>query len=96
MKTRTRYLFIIFGLFIFAVLGPLIVFFVSGTSYDFKNNRYVKTGILSTETDPDPFASIFLDDKLSGQTPANIRFLNPREYVVTLKKEWLFRLEKKS
>jgi hypothetical protein len=89
MKRRTRYLFIILGLGVFLVLGPLIVSLVSGVKFDRKSNQYTRTGILSIKTDPSK-ATVILNDKEQETTPANLRFLNPQEYTVTLKKDGYF------
>ncbi len=86
MKRQTRYLFIILGLAVFLVLGPLVVLFVSGVSYDWHNSKYIRTGIISIKSDPSK-AEILLDGKHVGTTAANIRFLQPKEYVVTLRKD---------
>ncbi len=99
MKRRTRYLLIVVGFVAFLILAPLIVFYTSGTLFDFGAKEYVATGILSLQTEPSD-AKIFLNDKLETSTPASIRFLDSKEYTVRIEKEgyfsWTKRLEVKS
>jgi len=99
MKTRTRYLFIGLGAVFFLVAAPLTVFYVGGIRYDFKGKNYAQTGILSVVSDPKK-ANITMDGKAAGTTPANFRFLAPKEYAVSLAKDgywdWSKRLDVKA
>lgn len=99
MRRRTRYLLILIGFVFFLITAPLIVLYVGGITYDFSQNRYVKTGILIAETDPEN-ARLLVDDLLEGTTPEKVKFLKPGEHTVTLTKEgyhpWTKRLEIKS
>lgn len=99
MKRRTRYLLIILGFIFFLITAPLIVLYVGGITYDFDQNRYVKTGILVVNTDPTG-AKLFINDLPEGSTPKRVKFLKPGEHTVTLSKTgyfpWTKRLEIKS
>ncbi len=94
MQKRTRYIILFGGFFIFFVLAPLLIFYVGGFSYDLGSNRYVPTGILAVQTDP-AGAEIFLDNKLTDTSPKNVRFLKPREYQVSLRKDGYSSWEKR-
>ncbi len=99
MQRRTRYLFIGLGAIFFLIVAPLIVFYVGGIRYNFGDNEYDKTGILSVETDPKK-ATVTLDDDHHDTSPVDFRFLDPKEYVVTVTKDgyfdWSKRLEVKA
>ncbi len=89
MKSRSRYSLIAAGIVAFVILTPFIVLFVSGQKYDFKNGRFVKTGILGIKTEPKN-ADIYIDGFERGSTNKNIRFLSPGDYTVDIKKEGYF------
>lgn len=89
MKSRARYSLIAAGIVAFIILTPLIVLFVSGKKYDFKNGRFVKTGILGIKTEPKN-ASIYIDGSKHGTTNQNIRFLSPGDYTLDIKKQDYF------
>lgn len=94
MSKKSRYLIILAGFITFCILAPLIVLFVTGTSYNFNNGDFVKTGILALRSEPnDP--RVFLNDKLERESDGDIRFLNPGEYNLSLKKEGYFDWYKK-
>jgi len=95
MSKKSRYLIIAFCFVFFAIASPLIVMYVRGLSYDFENKRFVKTGILSIETEPKA-VDIFLDGKLTRQKAGSLKFLKPKEYLITISKagflDWSKRL----
>jgi hypothetical protein len=99
MKKRTRFFFIALGFTIFFILAPLIIIYTSGTLFDFRQKQTVSTGILSVQTKPDD-AEVYLNGKSETTTPTSIRFLQPGEYEVGIKKDgyfpWQKRLEIKS
>ncbi len=94
MKRRTRYLFIGLGFVVFGIISPLIVFYVSGFSYDWDKDSLTSTGLLSVKTEPSK-AEIFLDNEDNGTSPASIRFLDAKEYQVSIRKEGYFDWNKK-
>ncbi len=89
MKRRTRYLFIALGFLVFGIVSPLIVLYVSGISYDWNTDQLSATGLLSVRTLPSK-AKIYLDGEEQGTTPATLRFLKAKDYLVTVKKEGYF------
>jgi hypothetical protein len=89
MKASMRYSLIAAFFLAFFILAPLIVLFVTGTEYDFKNHSFVKTGTLSIQTQPKR-AEVYLNAKLADATPSTIRFLTPGDYNVLIKKEGYF------
>lgn len=94
MKSRTRYLFIGLGFLVFGIISPLIVFYVSGFSYDWETDSLTSTGLLSIKTEPSK-AEIFLNGENKGTSPASVRFLEAREYEVSIRKEGYFDWNKK-
>ncbi|MCC7356665.1 MAG: PEGA domain-containing protein [Candidatus Doudnabacteria bacterium] len=99
MKRRTRYFLIAFGFIFFLITAPLFILYLSGIKYDFDENRYVKTGILVANTEPED-VEIYIDDVLSGTSPDRVKFISPGEHEISLQKEgyfkWTKRLELKS
>ncbi|MEK7651649.1 MAG: PEGA domain-containing protein [Patescibacteria group bacterium] len=89
MKSRPRYSLIASGILAFIILTPFIVLFVSGKKYDFKNGRFVKTGILGIKTEPKN-AGITINGSTHGTTNQNIRFLEPGNYELSIKKQGYF------
>ena len=96
MKKRTRYLLLVFGFILFLIIAPIIVLYVGGFSYDSLNNRYVRTGILVVNTNPED-AEVFLDGELKDTSPSRLKFLKPGSYSITVKKDgyhtWSKKLE---
>ncbi len=99
MKRRTRYLLLIIGFIFFLITAPLIVLYLSGITYDFSANHYVRTGIVVANTEPQN-ARIYIDDSLVDTSPARVKFVTPGEHDISLHKEgyftWSKRLEIKS
>lgn len=99
MKRRTRYLFIALGFLTFGIISPLIVLYVSGFSYDWRTDQLSSTGLLSIKTEPSK-AEIFLDNEDMGTAPSTLRFLKPKDYNLSIRKEgyfdWNKRLEIKA
>jgi hypothetical protein len=89
MSKKTRYLLILIGFLVFVVAAPLIVFYLKGISYDLAERKFVKTGLIAVRIDPKP-AQVFIDGKKVLDNEGNIRFLPPKEYNVTVKKEGYF------
>lgn len=89
MRPIVRYSLIAAGIIAFVILTPLTILFISGTKYDFTTGKFVKTGILSIKSDPDG-AMVLLNGKNSGNTNETIRFLNPGDYKVALRKDGYF------
>ncbi len=96
MKPKHRYALISTGIIAFIILAPLIVLFTTGTRYDFKTHRFLKTGVLVAQTSPKG-AQIYLNGKYYGTTPKQIRFLSPGSYAIKISKpgyfDWQKRLE---
>lgn len=99
MKRRTRYSLIAIGFAFFLITAPLFVLYLSGIKYDFDENRYVKTGILVANTEPED-VKIYVDDVLSGTSPDRVKFISPGEHDISLRKDgyfnWSKRLDLKS
>jgi hypothetical protein len=95
MKKFTRYSLIGAGVLGFLILAPLLIFYVSGTTYKFDGTGASSTGILDVKSNPTG-AQVFIDDKPHSTTPAIARFLNQGEYIVKVSKDgyydWVKRL----
>ena len=93
MSEKFRYMLIVLGVIVFVVSAPLIVFFVRGVKYDFKEKKFVSTGILALKSEPKDL-DIYLDGALAKNSSGEIRFLQPKNYLVTLKKDGYLNWEK--
>lgn len=86
MKTSTRYSLIGLGFFIFIILAPSLVLYVSGTRLNFGSRDTDNTGIFDAKSNPTD-ATLYINDVKHSNTPATARFLNQGEYVFSLKKD---------
>lgn len=95
MKSRTRYGLIAFGIFVFIISAPLLIFYISGTTFNFSDRGTSSTGILDAKSNPTG-AKLLIDGKENSSTPAIARFLKQGEYAITLTKtgyyDWSKRL----
>lgn len=89
MRLSFRYGLIIGFVALFLVIAPLVILFLSGTRYDFENNRFVKTGIITARTSPRG-AELYINGELADTTPSTIRFLEPGDYDITIQKQGYF------
>lgn len=78
----------------FFILAPLMVMYVRGLTFDFTQKKFVQTGILAVRTEP-PDTEVWLDGKLWRKTSGDIRFLLPREYNLSLRKNGYFEWSKR-
>jgi hypothetical protein len=85
MSRKLRYTLIAIGFCLFLILAPAIVLYVRGINFDFAKGEFVQTGILALRAEPKD-AQVFLDGKLAATSVADIKFLIPQEYNVTLQK----------
>lgn len=86
MKSTTRYSLIAFGFFVFIVLAPLLILYVSGTTLDFGDRDTNQTGIFDAKSNPTN-ADLLIDGERHSGTPSIARFLKQGEYEFTLRKE---------
>ncbi|MBI3232271.1 MAG: PEGA domain-containing protein [Candidatus Doudnabacteria bacterium] len=89
MDKRIRYSIIAAGFVFFLAAAPLIVLFVRGLKFDFKEKKFIQTGILSLKTDPLE-AEIYLDGKLARTASGDIRFLEAKTYQASVRKPGYF------
>lgn len=94
MRKRTRYLLLVVGFIIFIFLAPIIILYVRGISYDFKNREFVQTGILNVKVDPNK-VDIYINNILKEKKSGDINFLKPGDYNVALKKDGYFPWQKR-
>ena len=85
MTLKKRVTLIIFGIIVFGLAGPAIIFMAQGYSYDFKGNRLVPSGTLVVTTQPRG-AAVQLGDNNLGATPQTQRFLHAGEYSLLIEK----------
>ncbi len=86
---KRRILFIIIVL-LFAIVAPLLLFHTSGYRYDFKKNKFVKTGIIVLAPKPDDVEVYINNEKTKLERQENgfrITNLLPDEYLVRIEKE---------
>lgn len=100
MQLRNRFLLVGLGVVLFLLITPILVLYARGFKVDWTNRSLVKTGALVIETEPEN-AQIYLnDEKYDAETPTNIRFLMPDDYIVRIEKEgyqsWTKRLSVRS
>ena len=93
MVLRMRISLIAGGVIIFLILGPAIIFLARGFSYDFANQKIVRTGTLVVKTDPRD-AQVSLNGEKLKNTPLIKRFLIPGEYLLEVKKSGYFAWKK--
>lgn len=86
MKSSTRYTLIAFGFFVFIILAPLLILYVSGRTLNFDSRDTNETGIFDAKSNPTD-ADLYIDGKKHSSTPAIARFLPQGEYEFTLKKD---------
>jgi hypothetical protein len=87
MTLKNRFLLIIIGLVLFALISPVLVLFARGYKFNPQGWRMVKTGSIVVKTDPQR-ADIFLDgEDLNKRSNTTLRFLLPKEYTLTIKKD---------
>jgi len=100
MTIRNRVILISASLTIFFIVSPILVLFARGYKFNFETKTIVKTGSLIVKSEPSR-ATVFLDDKtMSDTTPSTLRFLLPKDYNVSVKKDgyqaWTKRITIKS
>ncbi len=85
MDKITRYLILLIIIFVFIVLAPLIVLYVSGTSFNLAERFSGETGILDIQSDPSD-AEVYLNGEKLSNTPTTQRFIKQDTYEILLKK----------
>ncbi len=94
MTKRARYLLIFIGFIFFIISAPLIVIYVRGLRFDFSTKKFVHTGVLAVNIEPDS-SQILLDNKPAKTTSKNIRFLLPKDYQISVSKDGFLPWQKK-
>lgn len=83
MSKKLRYTLIAIGFVLFLILAPAIVLYVRGVKFDIAKGQFVQTGILAMRAEPKS-AAVLLDGKQVSGEVADIKFLAPKEYSVTI------------
>ena len=93
--TRYKHFILLILMFaLFAVVSPVITFYVQGYRFDFKEMSFFRTGGMYLQTTPKK-ARIFLNDKaLKNGTPLLINGLLPKNFHVKITKENFYPWEK--
>lgn len=86
MNYRARKIIAFFFIAVFAVTAPAVVLYTSGYRYNWKKNKFEKTGIIQVDSKP-----VEADILLNGvhqikKTPASFPKLLPDDYAITLSK----------
>lgn len=99
MKLARRRILYISFITTFAIVAPILIAYTSGYRFDFKKNRFQKTGILYIDSTPQG-AQIFINGQYAADTPKRFTYLLPNEYDVEVRKEdyqsWHKKLDVKS
>lgn len=85
MDKITRYLILLIIIFVFIVLAPLIVLYVSGAGFNFGEQFSAGTGILDIQSSPND-AEVYLNDDKLDNTPTTLRFIKQGTYKVRVNK----------
>ena len=85
MTKKSRYLILSACIVFFMLAAPAILLYVRGMAYDTITGAFYKTGILAVKSEPKD-VQIKLDGKLSKNGAGTLRFIKPKEYVVSLEK----------
>ena len=85
MTKKSRYLILSACIVFFMLAAPAILMYVRGMAYDTVTGAFYKTGILAVKSEPKD-VQIKLDGKLSKNGAGTLRFIKPKEYVVSLEK----------
>ncbi len=94
MSKKARYLLLVFGFLVFIVLAPMIVMYATGLRYDTASGRFTPTGLIAIRTDPRS-ASITVNGKPRLKSAGDIKFLEPGEYEISIKRDGYFEWSKR-
>ena len=86
MTIRTRRIILGLAVFFFALAAPTILLYSWGYSFDWQKKKPVLTGGFYFDTLPKK-AEIYINDKLTKETPAFIKRLQPGEYQIKIAKD---------
>lgn len=86
MNIKTRRIILCLVFFLFALATPTILFYSWGYGFDWQKKRPVLTGGFYFESIPKK-AEIYLNDRISKETPAFVKRLLPGEYQVRIVKD---------
>jgi len=85
MTKKSRYLILAACIVFFMLAAPAILLYVRGMAYDKITGSFYKTGILAVKSEPKDI-QIKLDGELYRKGAGTLRFIKPKEYVVSLEK----------
>lgn len=85
MSKKSRYLILAACIVFFVLAAPAILLYVRGLAYDPESGSFYKTGILAIKSDPKS-VDVKLDGQLYQKKAGTLRFLKPKEYLVSLEK----------
>jgi hypothetical protein len=83
MTRKSRYLLILLGFISFLILAPLIVLYIKGVSYNFKDGSFVQTGLVAFVAEPKS-SEIYLNGKLSRTGSGDVNYVPAGEYQITI------------
>lgn len=85
MTKKSRYLILAACVVFFMLAAPAILLYVRGMAYDKVTGSFYKTGILAVKSEPKDI-QVKLDGELYKKGAGTLRFIKPKEYVVSLEK----------
>ena len=86
MTLKTRRIILGLTIFFFVLIAPAVLFYSWGYSFDWQKKKFVLTGGFYFESVPKK-AEIYLNNKLSKETPVFIKRLLPGEYQIKITKD---------
>lgn len=86
MNKKLRFGVLIFCFIVFITCASWLVLYVQGRTYDRTTQQLSRTGIIAAYTEPDN-AELYVNEVLKDKTPAAVRFLEPGDYNITIRKQ---------
>ncbi len=93
MSHFTRKAFLYLAIILFLLIAPTVIAYALGYSFDWQTKKPVLTGGFYLKSVPKK-ASIYVNDKIKGETPDFIKRLVPKYYQVKIEKEGYHSWEK--
>jgi hypothetical protein len=94
MRKKYRRIYAFTLVIVFFVIAPILVLYATGYRYDFGDNRVIKTGVLSIDSDPRNAQITINGEETSSKTPTVVKNLFPGDYSVSISKDGYFAWEK--
>lgn len=94
LKKPFRRMILIFFLFLFFTISPMIVMYTAGYRYDIKNGLLKKTGAINIDINPTTSEVFINNKKINSRIPIRLNDLPSGKYTITIKNEGYFDWQK--